>query len=191
MAAGIHAKLQQLWLAVILISITLPILGATSPGQQDKPKDQTALITAQIVEARDYTESFVVLAKQSFAKTPADLEESQKLYASAYAKYNKWVQYVKTSLQQGQAKKLANDQDYQNIATEASGAATQFTTFVNSKTGETKAVTVVISALADLGLKLWNGIKDRQTKDRNAAADAFEKDAKWLPWQDIKAEPGK
>jgi len=148
--------------------------------------DPTAEITAEIVKAREYTASYVVLAKHSLKGD--DLTKAEKLYAAAYANYSGWDAYVTTALRDGKAKNLNKDTDYQKKANEASGAATTFVAFVDSTTGQqSKAILPILSSLADLGLKLWNGIKDRQTKDRTAAADAFDKDTKWLSWNDIKA----
>jgi hypothetical protein len=177
-------KLCASLLLVPVASVMLFAAEKTSEAQ-----DETPAITAKIVEARDYTESFVVLAKQALSNNPSDLQRAQILYGTAYSKYAGWVQYVKTSLQKGKAKNLPKDKNYEKVAAEATAAATDFTTFVNTKTGQSKAVTAILSSLADLGLKLWNGIKDRIDKDRNNSADAFEKDAKWRPWQDIGASP--
>jgi hypothetical protein len=154
-------------------------------GQPAFAKDQTAEITAEIVKAREYTASYVSLAKRSLKGD--DLTQAEKLYATAYANYSGWDAYVKTALRDGKAKNLNKDDDYQKKADEASGAATKFVAFVDSKTGQqSKAILPILSSLADLGLKLWNGIKDRQTKDRAAAADAFDKDTKWSSWNDLK-----
>jgi hypothetical protein len=158
---------------------------ATAQTVSSAPKDPTASVTAKIVEARDYASEFVSLAKASLVQNPADLEQARKLYATAYSKNNAWVAYVKTSIREGNAKKLNKDGAYQTIADDASRSAVEFTTFVNSKTGQSKDVTTILLAFADLGLKLWNGIKDRLYKDRVNAADAFEKDTKWLPWEKI------
>jgi hypothetical protein len=48
-----------------------------------------------------------------------------------------------------------------------------------------KAVNVLLSSLGALGLQLWNGIKDREDKDRAAAAANFEQTVKWSPWEAI------
>jgi hypothetical protein len=37
-------------------------------------------ITASIFKARDYTAEYVMIAKQSLAKNPSDLQQAQKLY---------------------------------------------------------------------------------------------------------------
>jgi len=158
---------------------------ATAQTDSSAPKDPTASVTAKIVEARDYTSEFVSLAKASLVQKPADLGQARKLYATAFSKNNAWVAYVKTSIRQGNAKKLNKDSAYQTIADDASRSAVEFTRFVNSKTGESKEVVTILLAFADLGLKLWNGIKDRVYNDRVNAADAFEKDTKWQPWEKI------
>jgi hypothetical protein len=161
---------------------------ATAQAVSSAPKDPTAAVTAKIVEARDYTSEFVSLAKASLAQRPADLEQARKLYATAYSKNNAWVAYVKTSIRQGNAKKLNKDAAYQAIADDASRSGVEFTTFVNSKTGQSKSISTILLGFADLGLKLWGGIKDRIDKDRVNAADAFEKDAKWQPWDKVGAD---
>ena len=173
-------------LAVIFSCVTC-IIPQTSMAQDNlkSPNDPTASITAKIVEAREYTASFVLIAKDSLAKQPDDLTEARKQYASAYAKYSAWVAYVKTSLQQGHARNLNRDAEYLTIAADASGSATQFTSFVDSKTKNPKAITTILASLSDLGLQLYNGIKDRRDKDRTSAANAFETDARWQPWEKV------
>jgi len=167
------------------------VLVAFQLSAADKPTS-VSTVTGQIVEAKTYTSDYVAIAKQAFANKPNDLTEAQKKYATAHSKYDGWVAYVKSSIRDGNAKKLNKDKDYEKIASDATVAAKDFTDFVESKTGQSKAVTAILSQLADLGLKLWNGYRDRVQKDRAAAADAFEKDAKWPTWNDIKAnEQGK
>ena len=39
--------------------------------------------------------------------------------------------------------------------------------------------------LGALGLQLWNGIKDRQSTDRAAAATNFAQEASWSTWEAI------
>ena len=179
-------RLTRAAFAITLLTIGLMNYSpATAQTISSTPEDPTASVTAKIVEARDYASEFVSLAKASLAQKPADLEQARKLYATAYSKNNAWVAYVKTSIREGNAKKLNKDSAYQTIADDASRSAVEFTNFVNSKTDQPKDVTTILLAFANLGLKLWDGIKDRIYKDRVNAADAFEKDTKWQPWEKI------
>jgi hypothetical protein len=170
----------------------LPLIWTLATGvlvlavPQAHATDQTAEITAEIVKAREYTASYVAIAKRSLKGD--DLTQAEKLYATAYSDYSGWNAYLKTALQDGTAKgnNLNGDKTYQKMAGDASEAATKFVEFVESKTTQSKAILPILSSLADMGLKLWNGIKDRQTKDRAAKADAFQKDTKWSSWVDIK-----
>jgi hypothetical protein len=166
---------------VCVLGVLFTVLVATRLDAQD----EIAKTTSEIVKAREYTASYVALAKQKLKDD--DLVQAQKLYADAYADYSGWNSYVETALRNGKAKKLNLDDQYQKQAEDATKAATKFVGFVDTKTGQTKAVVAVLSSLADLGLKLWNGVKDRQTKDRNTAADSFAKATKWSSWSDIKA----
>jgi len=153
-------------------------------GAPQQAADPTAPVTAQIVRARDYTAEYVVMAKKSLTNS-SDLQKAQKLYIAAYADYNAWVAYVKTALQDGRTKNLNKDTVYQKVSSEAAASGNAFTAFVDSKTGEPKAVSVLLSALGALGLQLWNGIKDRQQRDRATAATNFEQTTKWSPWEAI------
>lgn len=176
---------NKAFIAALMFVVT-SFIPAKEIYDDSAPKDPIAKITAQIVEARVYTAEFVLIANQSLEKSPADYQQARKFYASAYSKYSSWVAYVTTSVRQGNARKLNGDPTYKAIAVDASKAAEQFTSFVDSKTGQSKAVTAILSAFGDLGLKLWNGVKDRQQKERSATADAFQKDAQWLSWDEIK-----
>jgi hypothetical protein len=169
---------------VVPVMFVFAMILILAAALQARATDQTAEITAEIVKAREYTASYVAIAKRSLKGD--DLTQAEKLYATAYANYSGWNAYVKTALRDGKAKNLNKDEDYQKKADDASGGATKFVAFVDSKTAQSKAILPILASLADLGLKLWNGIKDRQAKDRTAAADAFEKDTKWLSWNDIK-----
>lgn len=171
----------------ILSNSSVLLLLAASQSVYGLPQhvDPTAQIVARIVKARDYTAEYVMISKESLAKNPSDLQQARKLYARAFADYNAWVAYVKTALQDGRAKHLGTDTEYQKISSEAATAGNAFTGFVDSKTGEPKAVNVLLSSLGALGLQLWNGIKDRRQKDRATAATNFEQTAKWSPWEAI------
>jgi hypothetical protein len=175
---------------IALKSVALVILAAVQSvyGVPQQAADPTASITAQVVKARDYTTEYVVMAKQSLAKNPSDLQQAQKLYIRAYADYNAWVAYVKTALQDGKAKNLNKDTEYQKLSSDAAASGNMFTAFVDSKTGQPKAVSALLSSLGALGLQLWNGIKDRQQKDRAAAATTFEQTTKWSSWEAITEE---
>ncbi len=148
-----------------------------------------AALTAEIVQARDTTAEYVSLAKHDFAQKPEELTQARKLYADAYGKNNKWVAYVKVSLREGKGKKLNEDPAYKKIAEEASASATEFVKYVDSKTRHSVALPSVLTSFFDLGLKLWNAIKDGRDKTRNTQADAFEKDTKWQAWDQIGKEP--
>jgi hypothetical protein len=141
---------------------------------------------AQIVEARDYTAQYVVLAKQAFKPSSAEYTDAFKLYADAYAKYGAWDAYVSSALRAGRSKKLTNNPDYQAIATDASHSAIAFTGYVDSNTnGQAKAVTTILASLADLGLKLWTGISTQITQQRTTAANAFDAATSWQSWAQI------
>jgi len=171
---------------IVLTSVALVFLSSAESvyGAPQQAADPTAPITAQIVKARDSTAEYVVMAKKSLTN-PSDLQQAQKLYIDAYADYDAWVAYVKTALQDGKAKNLNKDAEYQKVSSEAATAGNKFTAFVDSKTGEPKAVSALLSSLGALGLQLWNGIKDRQQNDRATAATSFEQTTKWSPWEAI------
>lgn len=176
-------------IVAITISLTPIVAPAADAHQAEAPTTET--ITAKIVEAKSYTESYVLLAKENLAKNPADLLQAQKLYATAFSKYNAWVAYVKTSLEAGKSKRLGTDANYQKISTGAAAAGKEFTDFVDAKLGESKAVTALLSSLGSLGIQLWNGIKDREDAERAAAATNFEQETKWLLWEAINANSEK
>lgn len=175
----------RLGVSVLASALVLSLAAEYSVQGLAQQADLTARITAKIVKARDYTAEYVMMAKQALAKSPSDLQQAQKLYALAYADYNAWVAYVKTALQDGKAKHLNTDSEYQKVSSDAGTAGNAFTNFVDSKTRESKAVNVLLSSLGALGLQLWNGIKDRQQTERATAATNFEQTAKWAPWEAI------
>jgi hypothetical protein len=169
----------RLYAIVAIVSLT-----GTSPCQT--AVCDTDCLTAKIVQARDYTAQYVVLAKQSFKANSPEYNQAFKLYATAYSNYGAWDAYLSSALRAGRAKKLNKDQNYNSIAAQAAQSSLAFTTYVDTNTsGDAKQVTTILASLANLGLQLWTGISQHLDQERVAAANAFDNATKWQAWNEI------
>lgn len=141
--------------------------------------------TADIVQARTLTSQYVLLANSRFNSDGPEYAQAYKLYAEAYSNYSAWNSYLTSAIRGGRTKHLPSDPKYTAVATNASRSATAFTDYVDQRTGQSKAVTTVITALAGLGIDLWTKWSNKISADRTAAAAAFATDTKWQSWKEI------
>jgi len=173
----------------ILFMLLMTNATALSSKAQEKPKgDDLTLTLGRIVKARDEVRGYVLDIKDKFKDSPqaAGLAEAKKKYRAALGAYNGWVVAVKRAIREGKAKDIQNDPSYRKLGDEAGQAAKEFLSFAESQTGQSKGVFAAFSGLVDIGLKIWNGYKDRQEKERKTRAEEFEKDTRWSQWEEIK-----
>jgi hypothetical protein len=173
----------------VFLTIVVVALGIGCFAGDAKQTDSVGITIAKIVKARDYTAQFVVLAKKSFKEGTPEYNQAFKLYATAYSDYGAWDAYLAEALATGRIKEkkpLPNDSQYDDLSSSATKSATAFVSYVDSNTqGQSKAVVAILSSLADLGLKLWTGISDKNTKDRTAASKRFSDATAWQSWVQI------
>lgn len=152
-------------------------------------QDPVATAIRDIVAGKEQVQGYVLDIKDKFKDTSApEYVEARKRYRSALGNYNGWVAAVKAAIRNGKKKDLLNDPAYKKLGDDASKSLKNYIDYVESKTQQSKGVMVIVTGIIDIGFKIWNGYKDRTAKDRQAEADAFEKDAKWKQWEEIKAE---
>lgn len=168
-------------------ALCLLAIPAARPSQaSDKDDALVRQATAQIVASRVTVRSYVFDVKSKFKDDTVEYAHARKLYVTAQARFSGWAAYLKAAIRDGDVRQLQADDAYAKWSGDAGIALEQFVTYVESKTQSSEAVLPIVSGLADLGLKIWNGIKDRAAKDRAARADAFEKDTKWDDWDGVK-----
>jgi hypothetical protein len=180
------AKLPKLTICVVVG--LWPVVGtAQLPQAQTTATSPTSVdgTISDIVKARSYTTEFVNIAKDTFKSDSKEYLQAHKLYASAFANYSAWDAYVASAIRNGNSKKINTDPKYKKVTTDATESANTFTDYVNKNTGQDKAITTVISALADLGIELWIKWSNKAQADRAAAATAFETATKWQNWDEI------
>jgi hypothetical protein len=176
------SKMLRSCVAIFLLCLVV----STGVGQVRAVSTGIDGIVAQIVKARDLTSGYVSLAATSFQKGSPELLAAQKLYIAAYSDNTAWDSYVASSLRGGRARHLNSDDQYQKNADRATVSATRFVQYVDEKTNaQSKAVLTVLSSLADLGVKLWTNISDKNKKDRESAASNFENVTKWKSWDEL------
>jgi hypothetical protein len=171
-----------------LLLVTCPLLGAPRPGE--KAGDVKKYV-GQMVEATNLTESYVGIAKNHLDPKSDAYITAEKKYAVAYSKYGAWLAELEVAIRQGSTRHLDEDTDFQKRGKEAGDAAADFVSFVDSHTLQSKAVITVITDIATAALKIWQGIKDQQTKDRQNTISDLENHAKWKSWDELTSAPSK
>jgi hypothetical protein len=170
----------------LLVGTACSSLTQTSPASVADVKSTTA----EIVQARTLTSQYVLWVHGRFKNDSKEYTRAYDLYAKAYANYSSWNIYVTSAIRAGQSKHLANDQKYKTVAATATQSATVFNDFVQKQMGSDRAISTVITALADLGIDIWTKCSSKITADRVAAATAFAADTKWQSWSEIIAASG-
>jgi hypothetical protein len=174
--------------AVALLSLSLPAF------PQESPTTRSAL--AEIVETRDRCVEYATIAKRELK---ADrLTKARALYIEAYSSNSAWVASVKAAIREGRAKRLDTDKVYEQVSSKAASASKEFADYVKTQTapspspsasdrgfGSPAPVLLLITPLADLGIKLWKAHQEKLVSERQVAAEGFAKDAAWKPWDDL------
>ena len=145
------------------------------------------IATAKLVEGRDQAAEYVLDMKRKFKPDDEQYQRARDLYVVALSKNNAWIAILSTSIRNGKTKKLANDETYQSLATQADQATKAFTDYAKS----TKAVTnsrFVFTQVIGLGLAIFDAIGGHKKKERAEEADRFEKQVHWSRWEDIRPE---
>jgi hypothetical protein len=143
----------------------------------------------QIVQARVKVSYAVRDIKAKYQPTDPQYVNARKLYIEAQAGYAGWVSQVRAAVVIGTAKNLIKDEEYQKIAKAAQAASKAFIDYAEQSTVTSKGVGGVLTALADLGIKIWNGLKSRQAAERKEAADFIGSETKWPNWEEIQGKP--
>lgn len=146
---------------------------------------------AKMVEAKTLAESYVGIAKDHLDPKSDTYTNAQKKYAQAYSKYSSWLAEFEVAVQQGKTRHLDQDSEFQKRGGEAGSAAADFVSYVDQNTTHSKAVVTILTDIATAALKIWQGVKDQQTKDRQSVVTNLENHAKWKSWSELTGGPSK
>jgi hypothetical protein len=178
---GAHTLIVQ-WLFVFLL---------VGVGQEatiaEAASSSLSETIAKIVEGRELTVASVLELKQRFSPADEEYKKGRSLYVKTYAKYTAWVIVVKEAVRGGTTDDLKSNTDYKTLTSEATVALNDFLTYVGSVTGQPKNIFLIVSALVDWGIQIWNAVADRSDRERKEAAESFENDVKWKLWEEIRA----
>jgi hypothetical protein len=177
-------------LRVVIYLATLALLAATPLFAGEKAGDVKKYV-GQMVEATNLTQSYVGIAKDHLDPKSDTYTNAQKKYAAAYSKYSAWLAEFEIAIQQGKTRKLDEDTEFQKRGQEAGTAAADFVSYVDQNTVHAKAVFTILTDIVTSALKIWQGIKDQQTKDRQNIISTLDKEAKWKSWSEWTAAPSK
>lgn len=174
---------------VITLSISTLVVNA---GEKPQPKRDIAYFVGSIVEARNLTESYVAIAKDHLDSKTDAYTTAQEKYAAAYAKYSAWLAQLETAISTGKSAHLDENADFLQRGQDAGNAAKEFVEYVDqaSKT-QTKAITTILSSLAETGLKLWQGFVEQRKKNAKDLIADLDQRAKWKSWSELVAGPAK
>jgi hypothetical protein len=137
---------------------------ALCPTQKQSTKFDVDDTTGAIACARTVASERVMLLSQRFSPNTPDYQTAVKEYGNAEGAYNAWDAYLVSAIGSGREKKLDRNPAkdvYNGYVARATTGYNEFIGYSDSKTGTpSKAVTTVISSLADLGLSVWTKWKD-------------------------------
>jgi hypothetical protein len=145
----------------------------------------------KIVNARELLRGYVLDIKEKYKPLDKEYLESKKRYREAQRKVAGWVTTLTLAIKKGNEKDLRKDEQYLVIARDAGEASKEFAEYAQHATVETKGIFAFATAIVDIGLKIWNEKREREAKEREKYADAFQKEVKWERWEEIKQEPPK
>jgi len=142
--------------------------------------------THDIIVAREQVTDRVLDIKRKFKESDPEWREARDRYRKAYAEFNAYIATVKAAIRKGKAEDLAKNTAYKKSSEEASSAAKAFIDYAESKTNGPTRGFFLMGPLFAQGLNLFNAYKNAQAERRAQEADAFEKDVKWLRWEEVK-----
>jgi hypothetical protein len=179
---------REMLLKLTAATIVFSMSPASQAGMQAK---NVMRYVGQMTQAKTLAESYVGIAKDHMDPKSAAYTTAQKKYADAYSKYSAWLAVLEVGIRQGATRKLDEDADFQRQGQNAANAATDFVNYVDQATQQSKAVITVFTDITTAALKIWQGVKDQQTKDRQNLITDLNNDAKWKSWTDLTAAPTK
>lgn len=168
-----------LWTALFLCA------AASMPTDaKDDDGDPVTAAIGQVVQARESVRGYVTDIASQYKPTDKEYLKAKDLYGVAVGSYTSWTGAVTDAIVAGNLKKLNRDAGYKKISAKASEDALAFTEYVQSVRASTKDLSI-LGALADVGLKIWNGLRESVRADRKARADNFGSTTRWERWDDI------
>lgn len=181
-----HHRFSLGWLICGLLTGSL--LSPSLALAYTTPQDATVAAIRDIVDGREKVHGYVLDVKSKYKITDPEYIEARKKYREALGKYSGWVAAVKIAIRKGKTKDLKKDAAYKTIGEDAGKALKEFVDYTESKTQVSKGILLIVSGMIEFGFKVWEGYKNLKAKERAMEADAFEKDAKWKQWEEIKGE---
>lgn len=175
-----HPFLASYVLASCLISVSL-----TAPAPVDAQRIPEA---GDIVTAREQVRNYVLDIKEKYKPSDKEYKEARRLFREAANEYAGWITDLKLAIVQGTVRDLRKDAQYKQRSERAGRASKAFVDYAQSVTAESKGVFFFASAVADIGIKIWNAKKERRARERASFAEEFGKEVKWERWEDITAK---
>jgi hypothetical protein len=189
----------QFAVAVTVLAVLLTSVLATVLGQPATPITVAKMRTARTrVEAyvkdvqKRCTKDHHGTQDQRTANSLSDevCDAAKTKYDDAFANYDGWVTALKTAIVVGKERKINEDQDYKDIAKKAGDTGDAFVNYVIENTRSRRGgFLAILGPLADVGIKIWKEIKDKQTAQRNALGKIVEEEGRWRSWDDIARPP--
>jgi hypothetical protein len=175
--------------------ISLVVLAGIALAQVESPKSKPTVTAgpgestsiARIRSARTRVEAYVQKVKSYEQPADETYQQAQELYIEAYGAYDGWLAALKSAIVEGKAKKLPNDGEYKKLSDAAEQASSKFIDYAAKlppKQPKRNAI-AILSALGDLGIKLWSTYQTSATDRRKVAAEYIEKETKWRDWDSI------
>jgi hypothetical protein len=145
----------------------------------------------EIITAKEQLRGYVLDVKEKFKPSDKEYKEARKLFRDATSEYMGWIGELKLAIISGTSKDLRKDELYQLKSQRAGKAGKAFVDYAQDVTAQSKSIIPFLSAMADMGIRIWNAKKDRESKERKAYAEAFAETVKWERWEEIAPTPQK
>ena len=145
----------------------------------------------EIISAREKLRGQVLDVKEKFKRSDNEYLEARKLYRDSQSEYTAWISELKLAIIRGAVKDLRKNEEYKARSEKAGKAGKAFADYAQDVTIQSKGLIPFFSAITDIGIKIWNNLKDRKDKERKMFADAFADEVKWERWEDITLTPQK
>lgn len=177
------ARLPLLVSSVLASCLISASLAAPTPVDAQRIPE-----AGDIVTAREQVRNYVLDIKEKYKPSDKEYREARRLFREAAGEYAGWVTDLKLAIVQGTVRDLRKDEQYKQKSERAGRASRAFVDYARSVTAESKGVFVFASAVAELGIKIWNARKERRARERASFAEEFGKEVRWERWEDMAAK---
>jgi hypothetical protein len=157
----------------------------------DKNEEVRHLI-GEMAEDKTKVRNYAKQLKEKYKdnENDPDFLAARALYVEAQAKYMNYLSQFTEAIRAGQERHLDEDEQFNQVGTEAHKLASDFIKNADELTNVSIAAgskgLPSLGDFVDAAIKIWKAWKDEKRKQRNERADRLSKELAWADWSDIK-----